>query len=182
MQLLLDRLASPIGEILLVCDGGVLRALDFAEYEGRMRRLLRLQYGPATLAAGAAPAAISQLLARYFAGEVGALAAIETATGGTLFQRAVWSALRQIPPGETWPYGAVARMIGKHRASRAVGAANGANPLAIVVPCHRVVGSDARLTGYAGGLPRKAWLLAHEKAAMSRQFQLPGLDAGARAA
>ena len=83
--------------------------------------------------------------------------------GGTEFQRLVWAALRLIPPGTTTTYGQLAARIGRAKASRAVGLANGANPVAIVVPCHRVVGADASLTGYGGGIERKAWLIAHER-------------------
>ena len=91
--------------------------------------------------------------------------AVETVggnTAGTPFQRAVWAALRAIPVGATTTYGAIAAALGKPGASRAVGMANGSNPVAIVVPCHRVVGANASLTGFGGGLPRKRWLLEHE--------------------
>ena len=88
---------------------------------------------------------------------------VRTATGGTSFQRAVWRALRAIKPGTTKSYGQIAASIGRPTASRAVGAANGANPIAIVVPCHRVIGANGALTGYGGGLPRKRWLLDHER-------------------
>lgn len=182
MRLSLDRIASPIGEILLVFEGEVLRALDFHDYEPRMQRLLRLHYGPVSLAPAVAPRALRDPLDRYFAGEHAALDRIEIATGGTAFQRAVWAALRRITPGATCGYGQLAAMIGRPSASRAVGAANGANPIAIVVPCHRVIGADATLTGYGGGLSRKAWLLAHEKPARALQAVLPGLDAGPAAA
>ncbi|GAB0118050.1 methylated-DNA--[protein]-cysteine S-methyltransferase [Acidisoma sp. 7E03] len=182
MHLSLDRIASPIGEILLVFEGTVLRALDFHDYEPRMQRLLRLHYGRVSLAPAAAPPALRAPLDRYFAGDFAALDGIETATGGTAFQRSVWAALRRIPPGRTSGYGQLAAMIGRPAASRAVGAANGANPIAVVVPCHRVIGADATLTGYGGGLSRKAWLLAHEKPASPLQTLLPGLDAGPAAA
>lgn len=182
MRLSLDRIPSPVGEILLVFDGEVLRALDFHDYGPRMHRLLALHYGSVDLVPAAAPVALRQPLDRYFDGEFAALEGIRTATGGTAFQRAVWTALRQIPAGETLGYGRLAAMIGRPQASRAVGAANGANPIAIVVPCHRVIGANAALTGYGGGLPRKAWLLDHEKPARLRQGLLPGLDAGRSAA
>lgn len=159
----LDRLASPIGEILLVTDErGRLRALDFHDYEPRLLRLLRRHYGERTLEPGAAPDGIRAALDRYFAGELSALATIGWATAGTPFQRSVWATLGEIPAGETVSYAALARRIGKPSAVRAVGLANGANPVAIVVPCHRVIGSNNALTGYGGGLQRKAWLLRHE--------------------
>jgi methylated-DNA-[protein]-cysteine S-methyltransferase len=110
----------------------------------------------------AAPAAARALLA-YFDGDLDAIADLPTATNGTAFQRAVWSALRRIPAGRTVSYGMLATQIGRPKAIRAVGLANGANPIAIVVPCHRVIGADTSLTGYGGGLHRKRWLLAHER-------------------
>lgn len=87
---------------------------------------------------------------------------------GTVFQQSVWKALREIPYGHTESYGELARRIGNHKASRAVGLANGRNPIGIIVPCHRVIGANGSLTGYAGGLERKKWLLAHEQAHMGQ--------------
>ena len=163
MPLLRDRVRSPIGDILLVHDAaGRLLALDFADFERRMVNLLRLQHGPASLVDAAAPACVTAPLHAYFAGDAAGLAGIPLATGGTPFQRAVWGALRTIPPGTTTSYGALARAIGRPTAFRAVGMANGANPVAIVVPCHRVIGADRTLTGFGGGLHRKRWLLEHE--------------------
>jgi O-6-methylguanine DNA methyltransferase len=182
MLLSLDRIPSPVGEILLVFEGIVLRALDFHDYEIRMRRLLSLHYGAAALQRQPAPKALLAPLDRDFAGAFAALDTITTATGGTDFQRAVWAALRRIPAGQTMGYGKLAAMIGRPTAFRAVGAANGANPIAIVVPCHRVIGASSALTGYGGGLPRKAWLLEHEKAGKTGQAVLPGLDAPLTAA
>jgi methylated-DNA-[protein]-cysteine S-methyltransferase len=100
---------------------------------------------------------------RYFDGELGALDGLAVRTGGTAFQRSVWAELRRIPVATTISYGQLAGRIGRPSASRAVGMANGANPVAIVVPCHRVIGANAKLTGYGGGLHRKAWLIAHER-------------------
>ncbi len=163
MHLLLDRFASPIGDITLVSDGeGRLRSLDFDEYDERMRQLLARYCGPFTLAAGPAPLAVRDALGAYFAGEHGALAGLPVEAAGTPFQRRVWAELRAIPPGTTATYGALAAKLGKAGASRAVGLANGANPVAIVVPCHRVIGADRSLTGFGGGLHRKRWLLEHE--------------------
>jgi methylated-DNA-[protein]-cysteine S-methyltransferase len=163
----LDRLDSPIGTILVVHDASNrLRALDFSDYETRMRRLLRLHNGPEgfgfQLDQRAAPAATRHALESYFAGELHAIDTIDVTTAGTPFQRSVWAALRTIRAGSTLSYGALARRIGRPNAVRAVGLANGANPIGIVVPCHRVIGSDASLTGYAGGVARKRWLLNHE--------------------
>lgn len=162
----LDTLASPIGDLRLVTDaGGVLRALDFDDYEERMTRLLRRQYGEVVLVRGAAPDSIRGPIQRYFAGEFDALREIPMRTGGTAFQRSVWEALTRIPPGETLSYGAMAAKIGAPTAVRAVGLANGANPIALVAPCHRVIGANGSLTGFGGGLHRKRWLLQHEGAA-----------------
>lgn len=160
----LDELDSPLGPILLVSDAaGRVRALDFQDYRPRMERLLARHYGPVQLSPGSAPD-LRTRLAGYFAGDLAALDVIVTATGGTAFQRRVWQALRAIPPGRTLTYGDLARQIDSPTAMRAVGLANGANPIGIIVPCHRVVGANGTLTGYAGGLERKRWLLAHEAA------------------
>jgi len=145
-----------------------LRALDFHDVESRMRQLLRLHYGrdgvDFVVKSRQTPQAIRQTLARYFAGDLTAVDAIPVATAGTSFQRDVWAALREIRPGTTLSYGALARKLGRPNSARAVGLANGANPIAIVVPCHRVIGADGGLTGYGGGIDRKRWLLAHESA------------------
>jgi methylated-DNA-[protein]-cysteine S-methyltransferase len=100
----------------------------------------------------------------YFAGALKAIDSIAVATGGTDFQSKVWRALRKVPAGSTMSYGALAARIGHPAAIRATGAANGANPISIVVPCHRLVGSDGKLVKYGGGLMRKEWLLRHEGA------------------
>ena len=167
MNFALDRLPTPIGDLLIVWDDeDRVRALDWEDYEDRMRRLLRLQYrGEIDLHQGKAPDRIRDSLASYFAGDHAALDKIEVEIAGTPFQRKLWSALRSIPSGQTSTYGALAAKIGLPKAIRAVGAANGANPISIVLPCHRVIGSDRRLTGYGGGLDRKRWLLTHEGAA-----------------
>ncbi|MEA2841362.1 MAG: methylated-DNA-[protein]-cysteine S-methyltransferase [Methylobacteriaceae bacterium] len=167
MNFALDRLPTPIGTLLIVFDEEArLRALDWDDYEDRMRRLLRLQYGIENkLREGSAPNSIRDPLNAYFAGDFSALDSIEVETGGTPFQRKLWAALRLILPGKTSTYGALAAQIETPKAVRAVGAANGANPISIVLPCHRVIGSNRRLTGYGGGLHRKHWLLTHEGAA-----------------
>ena len=103
-------------------------------------------------------------IAAYFAGDLAALDSLPVAGIGSDFQRRVWAALRTIPAGTTQSYGQLAAAIGQPAASRAVGLANGANPIGIVVPCHRVIGTSGALTGYAGGVERKAWLLIHEGA------------------
>lgn len=160
----IDRLKTPIGTALLVTDGqGLLRALDWEDYEDRMLRLLALHYGTtAGLPGGKAPKALRVALDGYFAGELRQIDGIACGTAGTEFQRKVWAALRSIPAGKTLTYGALAARLGKPAAMRAVGAANGANPISVVVPCHRLIGADGRLIKYGGGLERKRWLLAHE--------------------
>ena len=163
MLLTLERWVSPVGPLLLVVDtNGALRGLEFAENELRLRRLLRRFYGKEVLEAGSTSPSVKQALAMYFDGELEALDDVEVAMAGTPFQRAVWSALRKIPAGTTLSYGQLAGRLGRTGASRAVGAANGANPVPIVVPCHRVIGADGSLTGFGSGLHRKRWLLDHE--------------------
>lgn len=161
----LDRMATPIGEALIVTDEtGFLRAFDWSDRADSMARLLRLHYGTLAPVPGAAPRTIRDLVRRYFEGEIGCLAGLEWRTAGTAFQRAVWRGLTTIAPGETLSYGGLAMRLGCPNAMRAVGAANGSNPISIVVPCHRVIGADGSLTGYGGGLDRKRWLLRHEGA------------------
>mgnify|MGYP001442223529 CR=1 FL=1 len=160
----IERVSSPLGTIVLVCDReGDLRALDFEDHEARMQRLLRRHYGPCVLERGRVPSAVREPLTAFFAGEIEAIASVIVRTQGTEFQRRVWAALRRIPAGSTMSYGQRAALIGSSGASRAVGLANGANPIAIIVPCHRVIGADGTLTGYGGGIERKRWLLAHEQ-------------------
>lgn len=159
-----DRLATPIGELLLLADPeDRLRAVDWSDYEPRLLRLLGRHYGTAyRIREARDPGGLSGRLAAYFAGELTAIEAMPGATAGTAFQRAVWQALRDIPCGTAISYAELARRIGRPAAVRAVGLANGANPIGVVVPCHRVIGADGSLTGYGGGLERKRWLLAHE--------------------
>ena len=163
MKLLLSQIASPIGTVLIVSDGEALRALDFEDYAPRMHHLLRLHYGSYEITPTTDAGALNQPLQDYFAGNLAAIEDVPVRTGGTDFQQQIWTALRQIPAGTTTTYGALAARIGRPSASRAVGLANGSNPIAIVVPCHRVVGANAKLTGYGGGLHRKEWLIAHER-------------------
>ncbi len=161
------RQPSPVGMLHLILDGEALVALDYDGYEARMMRLLARRFPKAALADGAVPGRVAKALDAYFAGDAHALEGIALQLGGTPFQQTVWAALRAIPWGATKSYGGLARAIGKPSASRAVGLANGANPVAIVVPCHRVIGADRKLTGYAGGLERKRFLLSHEGVAVA---------------
>lgn len=164
----LERFATPTGRMLLVTDDqSRLRCLDWEDHEARMQRLLARYYRGTNvvLREVTRKSAARRALEAYFAGELEAIATLTTSTTGTAFQREVWRALRGIPTGRTLSYGALAAKIGRPAAVRAVGLANGANPIAIVVPCHRVIGANATLTGYGGGLDRKRWLLAHESRA-----------------
>jgi methylated-DNA-[protein]-cysteine S-methyltransferase len=163
----LDRLATPIGIALLVTDAaGALRALDWEDYEHRMRELLRLHYGVVELNDQPAPAAMRTALSGYFDGDLGQLSGIAWRIAGTPFQQKVWNALAQIPAGTTMSYGALAARIDTPRAIRAVGHANGSNPISVVLPCHRLIGADGSLVKYGGGLERKRWLLRHEGVAV----------------
>lgn len=150
-------------------DYGRLKALEFDDHRDRLETLLRRYQGSKVdfVEMPRAPDAVTTALDRYFAGDLAAIDTLETDPGGTPFQRECWAALRQIPAGETRSYSEQAESIGRPNATRAVGLANGANPIAIVVPCHRVVGADGSLTGYGGGLERKRWLLAHEGARLA---------------
>lgn len=162
-RLILSRLPTPIGEALVVVDAEhVLRAFDWSDYQPRMRRLMRRHYGATPIVDGHTPAPIAEAVARYFDGDLHALSALAWRTAGTAFQRSVWAALCDIAPGATLSYKALAERIGAPAAVRAVGLANGANPVGLVVPCHRVIGARGALTGYGGGLDRKRWLLSHE--------------------
>lgn len=163
-KVLLDRLKTPIGEALIVFDyEGRLRALDWEDYEHRMLRLLHHHYGTGIkLEAGRGPLSAIHALEAYFAGELGSIEKIVCRSEGTPFQQSVWTALRTIPAGKTLSYSGLATRIGKPAAVRAVGLANGANPISVVVPCHRVIGANGALTGYGGGIERKRWLLRHE--------------------
>lgn len=179
--LMLDRIPTPIGVAFVVFDDNErLRAFDWHDHESRMERLMRLHYGAATtLRKGRAPSSIRAALEAYFGGEIKAIDSIPCQTGGTEFQKSVWKALRTIPAGKTLSYGQLAKQIGRPKAVRAVGLANGSNPIGLVVPCHRVIGSNGTLTGYGGGLERKRWLLRHEGAQFrdeSGDVSLPLLD------
>jgi methylated-DNA-[protein]-cysteine S-methyltransferase len=159
----LDRLETPIGIALLVVDrDGALRALDWEDHEPRLRQLLRLQYGATVLQDARVPKDLREALNGYFKGDLDRLQSIKWRIAGTAFQRRVWNALRTIPAGTTMSYGMLAAQLNVPKAVRAVGHANGANPISIVVPCHRLIGADGSLVKYGGGIERKRWLLQHE--------------------
>ena len=188
MTLFLSRLPSPLGEMLLVTDEQQhVRALDFADHRARLQRTLRADDADVRPIEVAAPAAIAAALARYFDGELLALhglvaCGLQGQGADAVLQRKVWAALRDIPVGTTTTYGKLAKQLGytDPRAAIDVGAANAANPIAIIVPCHRVIASNGELKGYAWGLHRKRWLLEHEgalaskTAAISQTDTLPG--------
>ncbi len=160
-----ERFDTPTGWMLVITDGEQrLRATQWESKGERMERLLRLHYGAdVRLEEARRDSDAKQALEAYFAGDLQAIESVRTKTRGTEFQLAVWEALRAIPAGTTLSYGELAASIGRPAAVRAVGAANGANPIPVVVPCHRVIGADSSLTGFGGGLERKRWLLAHER-------------------
>ena len=164
----LSRIVTPVGPMLIAVDHQErLRVLDWADYAERMVHLLDRYYGPGAviLQESTARNAVTERLEAYVAGDIRAIDGIVTEAAGTPFQLQVWAALRDIPAGQTWSYGRLAAHIGRPAAVRAVGLANGSNPIGIVVPCHRVIGANGALTGYGGGIERKRWLLRHEGAA-----------------
>ena len=167
LEFRIDRLPTPVGELQIVADDqGNLRTIDWTEHEARMRLLLDRYYGKGRYALRPSrnPGGLTAAMRDYFSGNVAVIETLPVKTTGTPFQRSVWQALRTIPHGTTITYAQLAARIGSPKAIRAVGLANGQNPISIVVPCHRVIGSNGTLTGYGGGLPRKKWLLEHEGA------------------
>ena len=164
VTLSMAELSSPIGTLALVASSVGLCWVGFDPEPGAVRAGLERRFGPVALVPDPDPAGASSTLRRYFEGDLQALDSIPVDTGGTPFQQQVWLTLRRIPVGKTWSYADMASAVGRPSATRAVGAANGANPVGVVLPCHRVIGSNGSLTGYGGGLPRKVWLLRHEGA------------------
>jgi methylated-DNA-[protein]-cysteine S-methyltransferase len=161
-------ISTPLGDMLALASDAGLCALEFTGPRKRLTRLdarLARWFPPHEIADRDTPpiARTRAWLAAYFAGDSAEADGLALDMRGGEFERRVWTALRRIPPGATTSYGAIARALGDHGASRAVGAANGANPIAIIVPCHRVIGASGSLTGYGGGLKRKQWLLDHER-------------------
>jgi methylated-DNA-[protein]-cysteine S-methyltransferase len=167
LNFLTDTIPTPLGDMMIVTDEqDALRAVEWTDLNDRMKRLLQRQYKGTVIALKQtiAPRHIHEALIAYFDGKLTALDDLVTVSGGTDFQRSVWAALRTIPVGETRSYKDIAIAIGNPQGVRAIGLANGANPIGIVVPCHRVIGSNGTMTGYGGGLHRKEWLLKHEGA------------------
>ena len=160
-----EQFATPTGPMLLLTDDeDTVRALDWEDYAPRMHQLLRLQYGTVRLQPRPHTSPARHAIEAYYEGALTPIVSLPVKTAGTAFQREVWAALRTIPTGATTTYGRLAMQLGRPKAMRAVGMANGANPISIIVPCHRVIGANASLTGYGGGLERKLWLLRHEGA------------------
>lgn len=162
--ILSSRIDTPIGPLVLLAREGILLMLEFADAEARIEREMAARFRGETHQHAEDPFGLCSRLRAYFAGDLSAIDHIETDGGGTAFQRRVWAELKRIPCGVTISYGELARRLGDVKAVRAVGLANGRNPISIVVPCHRVIGADSSLTGYGGGVERKRWLLAHEGA------------------
>ena len=168
MQLSRATITTPVGDMLALASDEGLCALEFTGPRKRLTRLearLERHFPPHEIVDRDTPviARTRKWLTAYFAGASAEVGDLPLDMRGAAFEKRVWKALTRIPPGETTSYGAIAKALGSAGASRAVGAANGANPIAIIVPCHRVIGSSGSLTGYGGGLDRKTWLLNHEK-------------------
>ncbi len=164
--MLIDRLPTPIGDLLIVADQEQnLRATFWTDHDEELRRVLQRQYPESLIEFERLPDphGLTSAIAAYFSGDLHAIDKLPVESAGTTFQREVWRALRDIPCGTTISYGELACRIGRPAAVRAVGLANGANPVGVVVPCHRVIGSNGSLTGYGGGIERKRWLLDHER-------------------
>ena len=160
-----ETFPTPTGTMLLVTDEDeTVRSLDWEDHTPRLHHLLRLHYGAVQLEPKTGPSPVRRAIEAYYEGDLTAIDMLPVKTEGTPFQREVWSALRTIPTGETTTYGSLAVRLGRPKAMRAVGMANGSNPISIIVPCHRVIGADSTLTGYGGGIERKRWLLRHERA------------------
>ena len=168
MQIQIAQLASPVGELHVAATPLGLAALTFGAAEAMHDALVKRFAGePLAFVDAPDPHGTCTALVAYLRGELDAIDALPVDAGGTPFQRDVWAALRTIPVGRTSSYARLAAEVGRPTAMRAVGAANGQNPVALVVPCHRVIASDGKLQGYAGGLERKRWLLVHEKALLA---------------
>jgi O-6-methylguanine DNA methyltransferase len=167
-RLTVESFATPIGPFEIAVHGEAVAAAHLERFAERSWDHLRRRWPDADVEAGPAPDAVARRVRDYFDGDRGALAEIAVAPRGTPFQCDVWAGLRAIPAGETRAYRDLAEAVGRPAATRAVAQANRANPISIIVPCHRVLGADGSLTGYGGkdpkGLELKAWLLAHEGA------------------
>ena len=171
------RIESPIGVLTCLVREGVLVGVEFAPREGTVRAGATVEYVRRRFAGEPIrdvdeAGGVREAFERYFGGDIRALDSLAVDPGGTPFQAKVWMALREIEAGKTWSYEALAQRVGSPAAMRAVGAANGANPIPLVLPCHRVIGKNGKLVGYGGGMERKVWLLRHEGCETGQQ---PGL-------
>jgi methylated-DNA-[protein]-cysteine S-methyltransferase len=155
--------SSPLGGLLLAWTDNRLVSLDYEDFQERYDRLLHRRFPQCIAGNAAIPRSIRSVLDAYFAGATEGVDELEVELGGSAFENRVWQSLRAIKPGTTATYGTLASNLGVSNGARAVGRANSMNPIAIVVPCHRVIGANSSLTGYAGGLERKRWLLEHER-------------------
>lgn len=162
MQLFVERIKTPIGALLITHDGKALANIAFADREERRAGELGRDFPDAELKRATKATNFAAALTQYFAGDIRAIDKLPVMEFGTEFQKQCWKALRRIRPGTTRTYGDHAGAIGRPKASRAVGAANGFNPISIVIPCHRLIGASGSLVHYGGGLERKRWLIAHE--------------------
>ncbi|MEM6446369.1 MAG: methylated-DNA--[protein]-cysteine S-methyltransferase [Cyanobacteria bacterium P01_D01_bin.123] len=178
MELLVDTVPSPIGDIYLVTDGTHLCALDFVDCDRRFRTLLHKRFETVNLIPTPNPTGLSDRLRAYFNGDLTSFDDVLVRTDGSKFQQQVWQSLRAIPAGQTLSYGELAARLGHPDACRAVGRTNGLNPISIALPCHRVIGANGKLTGYAGGIERKRWLLHHEGALLPAGAVEPKSETG----
>ncbi|RFB03923.1 methylated-DNA--[protein]-cysteine S-methyltransferase [Parvularcula marina] len=171
--LIRELIDTPVGPITLITQSdGTVRMLEFTEKRDREEIHLKRHFGDAEIRDGKTSGPARKAVEAYFNGDIAAIDTLTTDAAGTEFQTKVWATLRTIPAGETWSYGDLAGAVGSPKAFRAVGSANGANPIAIIVPCHRVIATGGKLGGYGGGLDRKKWLLAHEAAHCGKQLAL----------
>ncbi len=167
-QLELFPYRSPIGMVDVILDGETLVYLDFSDNPERIDRLLTGRFGEFGIRRAKGPTPVHEALESYFTHGGDPFGGIALDAGGTPFQRSVWQALRQIPPGSTLDYTALAGRAGRPRAVRAAASGNARNPIAVIIPCHRVIGRDGTLRGYAGGIERKRWLIEHERCCLRR--------------
>jgi methylated-DNA-[protein]-cysteine S-methyltransferase len=163
----LATLKSPVGPLTVAACGRRVCLVHFGSNSDYIRTSLMKWYPGVKVEKADDPGGARKVLERYFDGDLDSLDEIEVELHGTPFQQGVWNALRSVTAGTTISYAQLAMRVGSPAAVRAVGAANGANPVAIVLPCHRIIGSNGSLTGYGGGLDRKRWLLHHEGIAPS---------------
>ena len=161
---LTDRISTPLGDLILIARDRVILLLEFDDAVDRYMGEIKRRFGDVDLQAVLNPFGLSQQIQNYFTGDLAVIDTLAVDGGGTVFEKSVWEELRKIPCGTTRSYGEMAKRLGNPNAMRAVGLANGKNPISIVVPCHRVIGADGSMTGYGGGTQRKEWLLRHEGA------------------